>query len=353
MKLLSCLALFASIIFFPDPAHAWGKWGHVTICEYSYRLLTDDAKTELNRLMIEHPAQARLEANRRAESMTSYNYACLYADSNEYGKRVESPRHYLNLQRSEPSLPPAECPGDRPCILRGISEEFAVLRDTSLDDSTRADALVMLGHWIGDLHQPLHVSFKDDQGGNHISKLKEGRCSAKNLHAVWDTCILERGLFRVRVADFAQLNREKRFSSKVYRYVDDIESRYSIEQLQTLAKPWLETGPHEWAMESYQITRMPDVKYCIMENENCSYDTGVTKRPALGMRKPSRKAPLAERQEYDRLLYAHNKKVQIDDAYISKFAPVVETRLMQAAIRLADRLNTALDPNYNGMPDFD
>lgn len=353
MKLLFWITLFASALFLPDPAHAWGKWGHVTICEYSYRLLTDDARTELNRLMAEHPAQERLEENRRAEPMTSYNYACLYADKNEFGKRVESPRHYLNLKRSEPSLPPAECPGERPCILRGISEEFAVLQDTTLDDSTRADALVMLGHWIGDLHQPLHVSFKGDQGGNLISKLKGGRCSAQNLHAVWDTCILERGLFRERVADFAQLNREKRFSTKVYRYVDDIESRYTAEQLKTMSEPWLNTSPREWAAESYQITRMPSVKYCVLEDGYCGYDAGVEERPRMSVRKPPRKAPLAERREYDRLLYEHNKKVEINDTYIGDFAPVVEMRLMQAAVRLADRLNTALDPEYDGVPDFD
>ena len=49
-----------------------------------------------------------------------------------------------------------------------------------------------LCHWVGDLHQPLHVSFEDDRGGNGIATTG-GLCN-RNLHGVWDTCIIEQGL---------------------------------------------------------------------------------------------------------------------------------------------------------------
>jgi hypothetical protein len=42
------------------------------------------------------------------------------------------------------------------------------------------------------VHQPLHVSFPDDRGGNNIG-VSGGLCSW-DLHAVWDSCILEEGL---------------------------------------------------------------------------------------------------------------------------------------------------------------
>ena len=48
-------------------------------------------------------------------------------------------------------------------------------------------ALKFLGHWVGDLHQPLHVSFEDDRGGNEIAV--HGECSGK-LHGAWDTCLV-------------------------------------------------------------------------------------------------------------------------------------------------------------------
>jgi hypothetical protein len=51
--------------------------------------------------------------------------------------------------------------------------------------------LKSVGHWVGDIHQPLHVSYADDRGGNRIREL--GPCSG-DLHGVWDTCIVERNL---------------------------------------------------------------------------------------------------------------------------------------------------------------
>jgi S1/P1 Nuclease len=39
-----------------------------------------------------------------------------------------------------------------------------------------------VGHWIGDIHQPLHVSFEDYRCNNIRVN---GRC-AGSLHATWD-----------------------------------------------------------------------------------------------------------------------------------------------------------------------
>ena len=44
-----------------------------------------------------------------------------------------------------------------------------------------------LGHWVGDIHQPLHISF-DDNRGNPVAIA--GACKF-NLRAVWDNCIIE------------------------------------------------------------------------------------------------------------------------------------------------------------------
>src|SRR6202042_1022788 len=48
-------------------------------------------------------------------------------------------------------------------------------------------SLKFLGHWVGDIHQPLHVSFEDDRGGNNIAVT--GECGS-NLHSAWDTCLV-------------------------------------------------------------------------------------------------------------------------------------------------------------------
>lgn len=53
------------------------------------------------------------------------------------------------------------------------------------------EALEFLGHWVGDIHPPLHVSFEDDRGGNRVAA--QGT-SCENLHAVWDRCLVQERL---------------------------------------------------------------------------------------------------------------------------------------------------------------
>jgi len=45
-----------------------------------------------------------------------------------------------------------------------LAADLEVLR-TSNDDQAKLVSLKFLGHWVGDIHQPLHVSFADDRGG--------------------------------------------------------------------------------------------------------------------------------------------------------------------------------------------
>ncbi|KAL7243844.1 hypothetical protein ACSBR1_016129 [Camellia fascicularis] len=54
------------------------------------------------------------------------------------------------------------------------------------------EALMFLSHFIGDVHQPLHVGFLGDEGGNTITIRWYKRKT--NLHHVWDTMIIESAL---------------------------------------------------------------------------------------------------------------------------------------------------------------
>jgi hypothetical protein len=78
-------------------------------------------------------------------------------------------------------------------VVTAIEADGAVLSQTSASAMDRLAALKFLGHWVGDGHQPLHVSCKDDRGGNTM--VEQGPCG-DDRHAVWDTCISERKLGR-------------------------------------------------------------------------------------------------------------------------------------------------------------
>lgn len=183
------LALTSTGVALPTPAKAWGKFGHLTICDLAYRNLTEASRTELKTLF--QIGQQGEAGNKQV--YTSFNQACLEED-NSRGRPKD---HYLNVARSTQAINSPTCPiGTTTCILAAIDKDVAFLRDRGQTPRKRASALMSLGHWLGDIHQPLHVSYEKDRGGNYIRAT--GLCGndKKNtLHGVWDNCCLKSGHF--------------------------------------------------------------------------------------------------------------------------------------------------------------
>jgi hypothetical protein len=65
----------------------------------------------------------------------------------------------------------------------------SVLHSASTSKDEKVGALKFLVHFIGDLHQPMHVSRAEDKGGNTIQLNYEGK--GTNLHSLWDTELIE------------------------------------------------------------------------------------------------------------------------------------------------------------------
>ncbi|WP_461328028.1 S1/P1 nuclease [Bradyrhizobium huanghuaihaiense] len=113
---------------------------------------------------------------------TLFSESCVYPDH----PRKRASDHFINLPQTAHELPPEGCPGETPRALSAIENDSTVLgsKGKPADPLT---ALKFLGHWVGDIHQPLHVSFADDKGGNGIDV--SGQCSGV-LHSTWDTCLV-------------------------------------------------------------------------------------------------------------------------------------------------------------------
>ncbi len=133
-----------------------------------------------------------------------------------------------------------------------------------------------LGHWIADLHQPLHVSFKDDIGGNSIQTtgLCTYRGNPSKLHSIWDTCIIVQRIF----AQAAQ--RDMVDDPRFYRASDDLRQLASIGEAagMRLCAPW------NWANESYAISRQASTRYCILRSGACRYGDARIPLPYRGQR---------------------------------------------------------------------
>ncbi|QQL50125.1 S1/P1 nuclease [Mucilaginibacter ginkgonis] len=54
----------------------------------------------------------------------------------------------------------------------------------------KVDALKFLVHYIGGIHQPMHISHKEDKGGNTIQLQFDGK--GTNLHSLWDSKLIDK-----------------------------------------------------------------------------------------------------------------------------------------------------------------
>jgi hypothetical protein len=171
-------------VFSSTETLAWGHKGHALVAEVAFKYL--DAKTKENVLnyldgMSIEEASNWMDAMR---SDKSYNYM--------------KPYHYINFERGNGVT---ELSGDN--IINVLNKTLKDLDNIkSLSNDEIKTRLFYLFHLIGDLHQPLHVGYKDDKGGNSVQISFFGRNG--NLHSMWDTDIIE--YKNLTLADELKLN---------------------------------------------------------------------------------------------------------------------------------------------------
>ena len=219
--------LLLLLILTPSIAFAWGDTGHRVVCQIAYEELRPEARTELDRLIA-------LDSD-----FDDFADSCLFADSPE---RIRWQDHFINMPRSTQAVMTADCPMAQSCAFSAIHSDFLVLLDPQAPDTEKLLALKLLGHWVGDVHQPMHVSFQDDRGAN--SNRVDPDNENANLHGVWDYTIIA----RIIGDDYAQIAANLR---------DDISEEQRAQ--------WRPDSPIEWVNESFQITISPATNYCVQK----------------------------------------------------------------------------------------
>ncbi|HET9054682.1 MAG TPA: S1/P1 nuclease, partial [Cyclobacteriaceae bacterium] len=74
-------------------------------------------------------------------------------------------------------------------LVATLERLIAELKSKKLSSEQEAEHVKMVVHLIGDMHQPLHVGFGTDQGGNAVKVTWFGGNS--NLHRVWDNDMID------------------------------------------------------------------------------------------------------------------------------------------------------------------
>lgn len=173
--------LLALLLILPSPAMAWGPSGHRIVATLAEQQLDAKTQAEIRRLL------GILGASSLADIA---NWADDVRDDPTLRElsRVTSRLHYVNFADSRCHYdPPAICRNGQ-CVVAAINHYARVLGDPSQTDLSRAEALRFLVHFVADVHQPLHASYRPDRGGNNFQVRLNGNGS--NLHAVWDSKIL-------------------------------------------------------------------------------------------------------------------------------------------------------------------
>lgn len=172
-------------------------------------------------------AQKNIDAVIKKSPFKNYASACPWPDKVRSQKQYQHTKswHYINLSPLASKVTAASCPASG-CLLSAIA-----LMQKRLEKQPQKDweALLFFSHFIADLHQPLHVSYAKDLGGNKVN-LSKGK-KATNLHKLWDGDLLPRKDIKKRSQEW----------------------QASISPRQ--ANAWRQGSVLDWANESFELTQ--------------------------------------------------------------------------------------------------
>ena len=174
--MISQLVIFF-FLFFPNSFieknnDDWGANGHRVVAQIAEENLSSVARELINKLL-------------NGKSLVSVS---IFADDikSDPKYRKYNSWHYVNIDsdKNYGDLVPNEN-GD---IIKAIKKCILILKDKNQSINEKEFYLKLLVHFIGDIHQPLHVGRLEDRGGNDIKVKWFGKPS--NLHRVWDSEII-------------------------------------------------------------------------------------------------------------------------------------------------------------------
>ena len=171
--------------FIMNQAFAWGQTGHRVVGLVAEQHLTKKARKKVEAVLQHNSLAEVADWMDNIRSDEKYNFTedwhwVTIPDGMKYAETQKNPN------------------GD---LVMKLEEIVAALKTHNLDQNKEEEYLKYLVHLVGDLHQPLHVGGKDDQGGNRVRLQWFGQNS--NLHRVWDSEMIEgKDLSFTELADF-------------------------------------------------------------------------------------------------------------------------------------------------------
>ncbi len=199
-------------LLLPAGAAAWGPTGH--------RVIGQIAEDHLSAA-----ARRGVEALIGPESLAE---AATWADEIRSDPAWEkaAPWHYIAIDDGQTLETTRRSPdGD---VLWAIHHFSDVVASADASHQDKVEALKLLAHFVGDVHQPLHVERRGDGGGNGVHVTWFG--TPTNLHRVWDS---------------EMIDGERLSFSELARFLDHPTSGE--------VAAWQASTPEDWARESFAL----------------------------------------------------------------------------------------------------
>lgn len=213
---------------------AWGVLGHRIVGEIAESYLTPKAKAEIKKILGNESVAIASNWADFIKSDTSYRYLNSW--------------HYINLNSglSEEQIHAYLHADTATDVYTKMKFLVAELKKKNLSPDKKRMYLRLLIHFVGDIHQPLHVGRREDQGGNRVKVSWFN--TPTNLHAVWDESLV----------NFQQLS---------YTEYTAAINFASLKQ----RKQWQQQPLSQWIAESYKLAQ--NVYADITEdNQRLSYE---------------------------------------------------------------------------------
>lgn len=172
IKIIILVFLFFKLL---SSSYGWGKVGHTIVAEV--------AKSSLNKNIQD-------SVQKYFGDMT-WGEAATWMDDIKSQHKYDNmkPWHYLNIEKGNVY---ADTIAQGNNVANQLEIAIKNLKNKSkLSKEEISFNLKILFHLMGDLHQPLHVGYGVDRGGNDIIVFFNGETT--NLHHVWDSDIIEFG----------------------------------------------------------------------------------------------------------------------------------------------------------------
>ncbi|XP_054803993.1 endonuclease 4-like isoform X1 [Prosopis cineraria] len=246
----------------------WGDEGHYAICKIAEEYLSEDALFAVKQLL-PHSAEGDFAA------------VCSWADKIRFHYHWSSPLHYVDTPDFKCNYKYCrDCHDsyghkDR-CVTGAIYNYTMQLKSAYAGNNSDlrynlTEALMFLSHFVGDVHQPLHVGFTGDLGGNTIIVRWYRRKT--NLHHVWDTMIIDSALKQFYSSDLStmiqaiQTNITQTWSNDLSSWEDCANNyttcpdRYASESVSLACKfAYRNATPGSTLEDEYFLSRLPIVE---------------------------------------------------------------------------------------------